>query len=495
MRGEIKVKLNQILSGISDLKAKGSVEIDIEDIACDSRKVKYGSLFVAISGFDVDGHDYIEDAIKNGAVAVMLQNVDKLRNIKLPDNVTFIVTQDTRYALAISACNFYGNPSRKFKLIGVTGTKGKTTTTYMIKTLLEAQGKKVGLIGTIENYIGEESLGESERTTPESLDLQRMFAKMVEEKVEFVVMEVSSQALKLQRVAGCKFDIGVFTNFSKEHISSKEHSDMEDYFNSKMKLFGMCQLAFVNIDDFRGARVKKEAKCEVKTYGIDNGCDLLAKDITITNVGADFKVKLGDRNERDTVDIPGRFSVYNSLAAISVAKYYGCSAEIIKTALENIKIPGRSELVPNKKDLSNMIDYAHSPESLENILQAVKTYTRGRVILVFGCGGDRDTGKRPLMGEIAGRIADYSIVTSDNPRTEDPKKIINDIEVGISKTKGKYEVIEDRRKAIEKAIKMANRNDLIILAGKGHEPYQEINKVKYPFDERIIVKEIINNMK
>ena len=488
------MKLSECLNGLKDLKAKGKVDIEITSIECDSRKVSQGSLFVAIKGFDVDGHDYISAAIDNGAVAIVLEDIGKIRNINLPENITFIVTTNTRYALAITACNFYGNPSRKFKLIGVTGTKGKTTTTYMIKTLLEAQGKKVGLIGTIENYIGEESLGESERTTPESLELQKMFAKMVEQKVEYVVMEVSSQALKLNRVAGCNFDIGVYTNFSKEHISAKEHSDMEDYFNSKMKLFEMCQLAYVNIDDFRGARVKREAKCEVKTYGIDNGCDLLAKDITITNIGVDFKVKINQKNERVKVDIPGRFSVYNSLAAISVALHYGCSPEIIKTALENIKIPGRSELVPNKKELNIMIDYAHSPESLENILQAVKTYTKGRVIVVFGCGGDRDKGKRPLMGEIAGRIADYSIVTSDNPRTEDPEAIIKDIEEGISKTKGKYEVIVDRKKAIEKAIAMANKRDLVILAGKGHEPYQEINGVKYPFDERIIVRDIIEKM-
>ena len=489
------MELKKILVGLEGLKAKGNLDLDITGLESNSKNIKEGYMFIAIKGYSVDGHDYINNAIEAGAKVVMVQEGCDLKKIKLPADVTIIMAKDTREALAICSCNFYGNPSRKFKLIGVTGTKGKTTTTYMIKTLLEAQGKKVGLIGTIENYIGEDSLGESDRTTPESIDLQRMFAQMVEEKVEFVVMEVSSQALKLQRVAGCNFDVGVFTNFSKEHISQKEHGDMEEYFNSKMKLFSMCQMGFVNIDDFRGARVKREAKCQVKTYGIDNGCDLLAKDITITNIGVDFKAKIGDKNERVKVDIPGRFSVYNSLAAISVAMYYGCSAELIKTALENIKIPGRSELVPNKKELSIMIDYAHSPESLENILQAVKTYTKGRVIVVFGCGGDRDTTKRPIMGEIAGRIADYSIVTSDNPRTEDPEKIIKDIEAGISKTKGKYEIIVDRKKAIEKAITMANKKDIVILAGKGHEPYQEINKVKYPFDEREIVKEIINNMK
>ena len=488
------LKLSEILNEINNLKAKGSVDIEISKLAYDSRKVEPNSLFIAIKGFDSDGHDYISQAIEKGASAILLENVEKIKNIALPEDVTFIICPDTRLSLALCSCNFYGNPSRKFKLIGVTGTKGKTTTTYMIKKLLEAGGKKVGLIGTIENYIGEDSLGESVRTTPESLELQEMFAKMVDQKVEFVVMEVSSQALKLGRVIGSNFDVGVYTNFSKEHISAKEHTDMEDYFNSKMKLFSMCQTAFINIDDFRGARVKREAKAQVKTYGIDNNCDLLAKDITITNIGVDFKARLGDRNERIKVDIPGRFSVYNSLAAISVALFYGVEPEKIKTALENIKIPGRSELVPNKKELSIMIDFAHSPESLQSILQAVKTYTKGRVIVVFGCGGDRDKGKRPLMGEIAGRIADYSIITSDNPRSEKPEDIIKDIEEGISKTKGKYEIIVDRNFAIEKAIKMANKKDIIILAGKGHETYQEINGTKYPYNEREIIKEIIDKM-
>ena len=488
------MELKSVLSSLENLKAKGNLNIDIQNVECDSRKVTNNTLFVAITGYDVDGHDYIEEAIKNGAKAILIENVAKIKNLNIPDDVTIIVAENSRHALAIAACNFYDNPSRKFKLIGITGTKGKTTTTYMIKTLLEASGKKVGLIGTIENFIGEDSLGESDRTTPESLELQRFFAKMAEEKVEYVVMEVSSQALKLHRVDGCDFDVGIYTNFSKEHISEKEHPDMEDYFNSKLKLFDMCKIAFVNIDDFRGTRVKKSAKCEVKTYGIDNICDLLAKDITITNVGVDFKAKLGDRNERVKVDIPGRFSVYNSLAAISVALYYGCKVETIKTALEEIKVPGRSELIPNKKELSIMIDYAHSPESLQNILQAVKTYTRGRVILVFGCGGDRDRTKRPIMREIAGRIADFTILTSDNPRTENPEMIIDDIEKGISKTKGKYDRVTDRKEAIEKALKMAGKKDIVILAGKGHEPYQEIDKVKYPFDERIIVKEILEKM-
>ena len=393
--------------------------------------------------------------------------------------------------MAISACNFYDNPSKKLKLIGVTGTKGKTTTTFMVKEILEKQGYKVGLIGTIANYIGEVCLGDSSRTTPESIELQKLFARMVEEKCQVAVMEVSSQSLKLDRVYGCDFDIGVFTNFSEDHISEHEHPDMEDYFKSKCKLFDMCKTAFINVDDLYGEKLKKIIPCEFATYGIDNTCNLLAKDITITNSYVDFRVKLTERNERVKVDIPGRFTVYNALAAISIALKLGCSSDSIKEALLEIKVPGRSELVPNKKGLTIMIDYAHSPESLENILSAVKSYTRGRVISVFGCGGDRDTSKRAIMGEISGRIADYTIITSDNPRTEEPKLIVDEIENGIKKTKGKYEVVVDRIEAIKTAIKMAGKTDIIVLAGKGHEPYQEINGVKYPFDERKIVNDII----
>ncbi|MFR5684574.1 MAG: UDP-N-acetylmuramoyl-L-alanyl-D-glutamate--2,6-diaminopimelate ligase, partial [Clostridia bacterium] len=371
-----------------------------------------------------------------------------------------------------------------------------TTTAFMTKAILEKEGKKVGLIGTIATYIGNKKLEDSDRTTPESVKLQKIFAQMVEEGCEAVVMEVSSQSLKLHRVDGCDFDIAIFTNFSEDHISPKEHPDMEDYFNSKLKLFEMAKIGFVNSDDLHSSKVPKLfPDKEILTYGIDNYCNLLAKDITITNSYVDFKVKLGERNERVKTGIPGRFSVYNSLAAISVALKLGCSAESIKEALLEVRVPGRSELVNNKLELPIMIDYAHSPESLENILNAVKSYTRGRVISVFGCGGDRDTSKRPIMGEISGRIADFTIITSDNPRTEDPEKIVRQIEEGIKKTKGKYICIVDRIEAITEAIKMANKRDIIVLAGKGHEPYQEINGTKYPFDERIIVNEIISKMK
>lgn len=489
------MKLTEILSGLEGLKSKGNLEIDVSNVTSDSREIKKGDMFVAIKGFDTDGHNYLQSAIANGAKVIMVEDLEPVKALDLPEDVTLLLAKDTRKALAICSCNFYDNPSRKFKLIGITGTKGKTTTSFMVKEILQKQGKKIGLIGTIATYIGDKKLEDSDRTTPESSKLQKIFAQMAEEGCEAVVMEVSSQSLKLNRVYGCDFDMAIFTNFSEDHISAKEHPDMEDYFNSKLKLFEMAKVGFVNSDDIRTARIPKLfPDKEIMTYGIDNYCNLLAKDITITNSYVDFKVKLGTRNERVKVGIPGRFSVYNSLAAICIAQKMGCSPEVIKEALLEVRVPGRSEMIDNKLEIPIMVDYAHSPESLENILQAVKSYTRGKVISVFGCGGDRDPGKRPIMGEISGRIADFTFITSDNPRTEDPEKIVRQIEEGIKKTQGKYIVITDRVSAIKEAIKMATKRDIIVLAGKGHEPYQEINGTKYPFDERIIVKELIEEI-
>ena len=491
------MELKSILSGLQNLKAKGNLEIDIKGIKNNSKDIKENDMFVAIKGFDTNGHEWILEAIENGAKAILAQEADINKELlkEIPEDVTLILTDNTRYALAICACNFYGNPSKKMKLVGVTGTKGKTTTTYMIRDILQKQGIKVGLIGTVASYVNDKKIADNLNTTPESLKLQEIFSKMLEQKCEAVVMEVSSQSLKLDRVAGCDFDIGVFTNFAEDHISKKEHPDMEDYFNSKLKLFKMCKKGFVNADDVYASTVPKLVpECQITTYGIDNHCDLLAKDITVTNQYVDFKVKLGDKNERLKVSIPGRFSVYNSLAAIAVALQFGCSSENIKECLLNIRVPGRSELVNNKLGLTIMIDYAHTPESLEKILSSVKIYTKGRVISVFGCGGDRDKNKRPIMGEVSGRVADYSIITSDNPRTEAPAAIVKDIEEGIKKTNGKYECIVNRRDAIKRAIQMANKQDIIVLAGKGHEQYQEINNKRYPFDESAIVNEIIEEM-
>ncbi len=490
------MNLKNILIGIEGLKARGGLDLDISSIECDYRTVKEGSLFVAIKGYETDGHKFINEAVKNGAKAVIFEEGSDYKEFINNKGVTFIMAPNTRLALSLCSCNFYDNPSKKMKVIGVTGTKGKTTTTFMIKSILEKQGKKVGLIGTIAIYIGDSKVKNSDRTTPESNKLQEVLDKMYKLGVEVVVMEVSSQSLKLNRVAGMEFYAGVFTNLSEDHISEKEHKDMQEYFDTKMKLFDMCKYAYINADNIYTSKVTEHIKdkCTVETYGIDNYCDFLAKDVTITNTYADFKAKLGTRNERVKVSIPGRFSVYNALAAIKVSMLLGATTENIKDALENIKVLGRSELVDNKLDLKIMIDYAHTPDSLENILKTVKQYTAGRVICVFGCGGDRDKTKRPIMGEISGRLADYTIITSDNPRTEVPEEIIGQIEKGTKKTKGNYECITDRKEAIKKAITMENKNDIVIVAGKGHEMYQEINKEQMPFDEREIIKEIIEEI-
>ena len=489
------MKLREMLVGLEGLKVRGDLDIDIKELENNSENVKTGYLFIAITGYNEDGHNYIGKAIENGAIAVMVEEGCNLKELKIPDGITIVMAKNTREALAICSSNFYGKPSRKFKLIGVTGTKGKTTTTYMIREILEKAGKKVGLIGTIANFTDKEKIKDSDVTTPESIELQREFVKMVKAGVEVVVMEVSSQSLKLHRVDGCDFDIVIFTNFSQDHISTKEHKDMEDYFNCKLKLFKMCKTGIVNADDLYGAKIPNLfPESNITTYGIDNYANLLAKDITITNTYADFKVKLTDKNERIKTCIPGRFSVYNSLAAICVAQKFGISQEIIKEALLEVRVPGRSEMVDNKKELPIMIDYAHTPESLERILKAVKCYTKGKVICVFGCGGDRDKNKRPMMGEIAGTVADYTIITSDNPRSEEPETITTQIEEGIKKTKGKYKVIVDRTQAIKEAIEMATKRDIVVIAGKGHEIYQEIKGEKRPYDERKIINEIINNM-
>ena len=489
------VNLKEILIGVAGLKAKGNLDIDITSVESDYREVKDGSMFIAIKGFEYDGHDFINEAIENGAKVIMFEEGEDYKRFKLNKDITLIMAPNTRKALAKCECNFYGNPSKKFKLIGITGTKGKTTTSFMIKSILEKAGKKVGLIGTIAIYIGDKIIEESNITTPDSVKLQKIFAQMAEEKVDVVVMEVSSQSLKLDRVEVSDFDIGVFTNFSQDHISPKEHPDMKDYFEKKLKLFDMCKYGIVNSDDLYTAKIPDIIKdYPIETFGIDNNCNFSAKDVTVTNTYVDFKAKIKDRNERIKVSIPGRFSVYNSLAAICVTRMLGATPDNIKEALENIKVPGRSEMVENKKNVPVMIDYAHSPESLESILKTLCSYTIGRVICVFGCGGDRDSSKRPIMGEIAGRLADYTIITSDNPRTENPEEIINQIEEGIKKTKAKYECITNRKEAIKKAISIAGRNDIVLLAGKGHEKYQEINKVKNPFDERQIIKELANEV-
>ena len=484
------MELSNILKNVD---AKHKDDIDITGISINSKNIEEGNMFIAINGFEQDGHKYISNAISVGAKSILIDE-DRYNEFKDVD-AEIVTVRSTRAVVSLLACNFYNHPTKEFKLIGVTGTKGKTTTTFMIKKILEEAGYKVGLVGTVANYIGNEKLEDSDRTTPEPIKLQALFRKMADAKCDYVVIEVSSQSLKLGRVDGSQFDVGLFTNLSEDHISPNEHPTMEDYFLSKAKLFDMVKTGFVNIDDPKGEElVSIKPECNFKSYSVNNKSDKKATNININNVETKFNTIINGKKELVEINIPGNFTVYNALGAISICEHYGIKTKDILSALKKVSVPGRSELVPNKLGLALMIDYAHSEESLANILNAVKSYTKGRVISVFGCGGDRDTRKRPKMGEVSGRLADYTIVTSDNPRTEDPELIVKDIEEGISKVTDKYEVIVDRTEAIKKAIEMANKDDLVVFEGKGHETYQEINHIKHPYDERIIIKEIIDKM-
>ncbi len=478
--------LEELLKGLDIINSKGDVKIEIEDIAYDSRKVKSGYIFVCIEGFKFDGHMYVESAIENGAKAIIVQ-----KDINVPEGVTLVKVKDTRYALAYMADLLFEHPSKKFTLVGVTGTKGKTTTTFMIKSILEYVNQKVGLIGTIANYIGNEEL-HTERTTPESYDLQKLFSDMVEKDVNSVVMEVSSHALELHRVTCSNYDIGVFTNLSRDHLDF--HQTFENYLNAKAKLFGMCKKGLVNIDNEYGKKLVGKVSCELLTYAIESDADIKATEIISNPDSVEFKLlsPWGERHFK--VNIPGTFSVYNALAAISVCSLMGISLDDIARGISNVTVPGRAEVAYAGKNFTIIIDYAHTPDSLENILKTVKAYAPGRVVSMFGCGGDRDKTKRPIMGEISGKLADFTIITSDNPRTEEPEAIITDIEAGIKNLKAEYKTIVSRREAISYAMKNAREKDIIVLAGKGHETYQIFKDKTIHFDEREVVKEVLSEM-
>ncbi len=477
--------LKDLIKGLNILSMNGSDAIEISGIAYDSRKVKKGYLFVCIDGTTADGHDFIPQAIENGAAAVMVQ-----KEVRVPEMVGVVRTPDTRYALARLSDAFYGHPSGRFKLVGITGTKGKTTTTFMVKSVLESAGKKAGLVGTLGSRIGDRMLY-TERTTPESYDLQSLFSEMVDEGVDSVVMEVSSQGLALHRVSCCDYEIGVFTNLTKDHIGPKEHASMEEYLEAKTRLFRMCKKGLVNNDSEHAHEIMRKAECVLLTYGIEKKSDIMAYDIIKHPQSVEFKVVTPWFEDRMKVNIPGKFSVYNALAAIGVCGMLGISSEAVRAGLEKVQVPGRAELVNTGRDFSVIIDYAHTPDSLENILSTVKDYAPGRVVCVFGCGGDRDRTKRPIMGEISGLIADLTIITSDNPRTEDPEAIVDDIEEGIKKSGGRYVRIVDRREAIKYALDNALAGDVIVLAGKGHETYQTFKDKTIHFDEREVVAEIL----
>lgn len=481
--------LQYLLEDFEEKEIIGNSDVKINKIEYDSKKIEDGDLFVAISGLKEDGHDYIEEAIKKGASSIVVKE-----SYEVPENqnVTYVKVKDTRIALAKLAAKYYDNPASKLKMIGITGTKGKTTTAYMIRDILLASGKKTGMIGTIYNTYGDKKI-EAIRTSPESLDLQKLLKDMVDADMEYVVMEVSSHALDLDRVYGIHFIIGVFTNLSQEHLDY--HKTMENYLNAKAKLFENSDFAIINSDDIYTPRLERMIKCKTAKYGLDNEANITAVDVRVNNNYVDFKMYINKMLQTVTINIPGRYTVYNALAAIAVTSMLGAQMDAILTALGEIRVPGRSEVVDIQKTFAVIIDYAHTPSSLEAILQNTKRYAKGRIICVFGCGGNRDEEKRPLMGEIAGKYADFTVITTDNPREESPKKIMKDIEEGIKRTKGLYKVIENRKEAIKFAMRIAWKNDTIIIAGKGHETYQLLkgNK-KIKFDERKIVKQIANEM-
>ena len=470
------MKLQAILQGLEPLEVHADLSREITGICYDSRAVKPGNLFVAICGYDTDGHKYIPMALEKGAACVLCE--------KAPAEGEYVLLSDTRRALALAGANWYGNPAGKMTMIGITGTNGKTTTTYLVKHILEdCLGAKVGLVGTIQNMIGDEVL-HTERTTPESLELQALFRHMADAGCTHVVMEVSSHALCLHRVDGVTFDVGVFTNLTQDHLDF--HKTMEEYCRAKAMLFARSKVGAVNVDDPWAKEILAHATCPVITYSAKGQAALEATDIRLEPHHVAFTAHYQGTETACTLGIPGAFSVYNALSALSAALALGIAPEKAAASLATARgVKGRAEVVPTPgKDYTVLIDYSHTPDSLENILKTVREFARGRVIAVFGCGGDRDPIKRPIMGKIAADLADLVVVTSDNPRTEDPMAIIDQILVGIPKDQTPTTVIENRRQAIRWAMDNAQAGDVIVLAGKGHETYQEIGHEKFHLDER-----------
>jgi UDP-N-acetylmuramoyl-L-alanyl-D-glutamate--2,6-diaminopimelate ligase len=486
------MKLNQLLERLEYEVVQGADEIEITTLANDSRKVENGSAFVCISGAVVDGHEFVADVTEKGASAVIVE-----KEVKAPEGVTVIRVEDTRYALALMSAAYFGYPAEKLKVIGITGTKGKTTTTYMIKSILEDVGHKVGLIGTIEAIIGDKKIPAA-NTTPESFTIHQYFAEMLKAGCDSVVMEVSSQGLMLHRTAGIPFEIGIFTNLGKDHIGPNEHKDFEDYKRCKGLLFKQCKLGIANVDDAYFEDVFAGATCKTETFGFSEKADLRAVNTHLVSrpgyLGVAYQVT-GLMDFDVEIDIPGTFSVYNSLTAIAVCRHFQVPTDVIQKALKAAKVKGRIEMVKVSDEFTLMIDYAHNAMSLESLLTTLKEYNPTRLVCLFGCGGNRSKDRRYEMGEVSGRLADLTIITSDNPRFEELQDIIDDIKIGIGKTNGNYVEICDRKEAIKYAIEHGQRGDVIVLAGKGHEDYQEIKGVKYPMDERVLIQEVLEELR
>lgn len=489
------MKLRKICEEIEYTLLQGSLETEVRDIIYDSRKIAPETMFVCMVGAVTDGHKYIPDAIDKGASVIVLEREEEAAQI--PENITVLKVASARLALALMSAALFDHPARKLVTIGLTGTKGKTTTTYMIKKVLEMAGKKVGLIGTIGAMIGEEHLP-SKNTTPESYELHRMFAAMVEAGCEYVVMEVSSQGLKLDRTAGILFDYGIFTNLSPDHIGPAEHASFEEYMECKSLLFRQCRIGIVNADDEHVDGILKGHTCEVKTFSAEKEADLMASDIGFINedgkLGMHFKVS-GCMDCQAKVHIPGRFSVYNSMVTMLVCHLAGISDEAILEGLSKVQVKGRVEMLPVSKDYTLIIDYAHNEVSTRSVLTTLMEYHPKRLICVYGGGGNRSKLRRYDMGEVTGEMADLCVLTCDNPRDEEIRDINNNIKVGLARSNGKYIEIDDRKEAIAYCMKNAKPGDMIVLLGKGHEDYQEIKGVKYHFDEREAVAEILDEMK
>lgn len=472
------MKLRDLLKDIPFTYTAVDLDIDIREVRYDSRAVQPGDLFVAVRGFATDGHAYIGMALKKGAVAVVCEQAGK--------GIPAVIVPDARAALADIAGNRFDHPSRKLTMVGVTGTNGKTTTTTLIKHILEAEGHKVGLIGTNQNMIGDEVIP-TERTTPESYELQALFARMAEAGCTHCVMEVSSHSLVLDRVRGVRFAVGAFTNLTQDHLDF--HKTMEAYREAKAKLFTISDKGVVNLDDPVADKMLADATCPCLTFSADkDAADLSAKNIELGASGVSFVAATRHAIARVSLGIPGHFSVENALAALGVCVALGVPLEHAARALGTAHgVKGRAEVVPTDTDYTVLIDYAHAPDGVSNILRTVRGFAKGRVIALFGCGGDRDRTKRPIMGHLAAKLSDYCIVTSDNPRTEQPEAIIEDIVAGMKDAKVPVDVICDRRAAIYHALDIAQKDDVIVLMGKGHETYQEIDHVKHHMDEREIV--------
>lgn len=482
------MKLSSLLERLEYTCLQGEADREVTEIVYDSRKAVEGCLFICIRGAVVDGHKFAGDVAAKGAKVLVVEEA-----VDVPEDVTVIQVKDTRYAFAFISAAYFGYPAEHLKTIGITGTKGKTTTTYMVKSILENAGHKVGLIGTIEAIIGDRVIP-AEHTTPESYVIQKYFREMVDAGCDSVVMEVSSQGLMLHRTQGFVFDYGIFTNIEPDHIGPAEHRDFAHYLSCKSMLLKQCKVGIVNRDDEHFEQIIQGHTCTLETYGFSPEADLRAEDAQLVGGGGYLGISYHLKGILDfpvEIDIPGKFSIYNSLTAIAICRHFNVSEENIIRALKVAKVKGRIEMVKVSDEFTLMIDYAHNAMALESLLTTLREYHPHRLVCLFGCGGNRSKLRRYEMGEVSGKLADLTIITSDNPRNEDPQAIIDDIKIGMAKTDGKYVEIIDRKEAIAYAIHHGEPGDIVILAGKGHEDYQEIKGKKYPMDERVLIADIL----